>query len=242
MPALPRFLDFARHATAEHMKRILRLPAIQPALAWLVGSYLLIALRTTRWDVHGRNHLAPFAAGRVVIAAFWHERLALMPMLWMQAQVMQPTKAANIHMLVSRHRDGRLIGSVLRRFGVQVVHGSSSEGAMTAMRRTMALLKNGQQIAITPDGPRGPRRVAASGVAQIAALSGVPVLPCSAQISRRRVLRSWDRMVLPLPFGRGVLVCEPPILVPRQGWEASLSMIGAAMTAAVECADRMCES
>ena len=148
MPALPRFLDFARHATAEHMKRILRLPAIQPALAWLVGSYLLIALRTTRWDVHGRNHLAPFAAGRVVIAAFWHERLTLMPMLWMQAQVMQPTKAANIHMLVSRHRDGRLIGSVLRRFGVQVVHGSSSEGAMTAMRRTMALLKNGQQIAI----------------------------------------------------------------------------------------------
>ena len=49
-------------------------------------------------------------------------------------------------------------------------------------------------------------------------------------------------MVLPLPFGRGVLVCEPPILVPRQGWEASLSMIGAAMTAAVECADRMCEA
>lgn len=224
------------------MKRMLRRPAIQAALAWLVGSYLLIALRTTRWDVHGRDHLTPFAAGAVVIAAFWHERLALMPMLWVKAQVMQPTKAANIHMLISRHRDGRLIGSVLRRFGVQVVYGSSSRGAVTALRRTMALLKDGEQVAITPDGPRGPRRVAAPGVAQIAALSGVPVLPCSAQISRRRVLRSWDRMVLPMPFGRGVLVCEPPILVPRQGWEASLPMIGAAMTAAAERADRLCDA
>ena len=221
------------------MKRILRLPALQSALAWLLGSYLIIALRTTRWDVHGSDHLAPFAGGRVVIAAFWHERLALMPMLWVRAQVMQPTKAATIHMLISRHRDGRLIGSVLRRFGVQVVYGSSSSGAVTAMRRTMALLKDGQQVAITPDGPRGPRRVAAAGVAQIAALSGVPVLPCSAQISRRRVLRSWDRMVIPLPFGRGVLVCEPPILVPRQGWEASLPIIGTALTAAAERADRL---
>ena len=222
------------------MKRIIRLTALQPILAWLIGSYLKIALQTTRWDVHGHNHLAPFAAGSVVIAAFWHERLTLMPMLWMKAQVMQPTKAPNIHMLISQHRDGRLIGSILRRFGVQVVHGSSSRGAATAVRQTIALLKNGQQVAITPDGPRGPRRVAAPGVAQIAALSGVPVLPCSAQISRRHVLRSWDRMVLPLPFGRGVLVCEEPILVPRQDWEASLPMIGAAMTEAAERADRLC--
>jgi lysophospholipid acyltransferase (LPLAT)-like uncharacterized protein len=224
------------------MKRIFQLPALQPAVAWLVGSYLMMALRTTRWDVHGGGHLAPFAGGKVVIAAFWHERLTLMPMLWVKAQVMRPTKAANIHMLVSQHRDGRLIGSVLRRFGVKVIHGSSSGGAVTAMRRTMALLKDGQQVAITPDGPRGPRRVAASGVAQIAALSGAPVLPCSAQISRRRALRSWDRMVLPLPFGRGVLVCEPPILVPRHGWEASLPTIGTALTAAVERADRLCRA
>jgi lysophospholipid acyltransferase (LPLAT)-like uncharacterized protein len=159
-----------------------------------------------------------------------------MPMQWVRAQVMQPTKAATIHMLISRHRDGRLIRSVLQRFGVQVVYGSSSGGAVTALRRTMAMLRDGQQVAIT----RGPRRVAASGVAQIAVLSGVPVLPCSAQISRRRVLRSWDRMVLPLPFGRGVLVCEPPIPVPRQDWETSLPMIGTALTSAAERADRLC--
>ena len=106
----------------------------------------------------------------------------------------------------------------------------------------MALLQGDEQVAITPDGPRGPRRVAASGVAQIAALSGVSVLPCSAQTSRRRILRSWDRMVLPLPFGRGVLVCEAPIRVPRQGWEASLPIIETALTAAAERADQLCRA
>jgi lysophospholipid acyltransferase (LPLAT)-like uncharacterized protein len=60
------------------------------------------------------------------------------------------------------------------------------------VRTTIPLLKNGQQVAITPDRPRGPRRVAASEVAQIAVLSGVPVLPCLAQISHRHVLRTWD--------------------------------------------------
>ena len=70
-------------------------------------------------------------------------------------------------------------------------------------------------MVITPDGPRGPPRVAAPGVAQLAAMAGVRVLPCAAQTSRRRVLGTWDRMVLPLPWGRGVIVCAPPIMVPR---------------------------
>ena len=86
----------------------------------------------------------------------------------------------------------------------------------------------------------GPRRVAARGVAQIAALSGAPVLPLAAQTTRRRVLPTWDAMVLPLPFGRGVLVCGPAIAVPREGWDAWLPRIEAALTEAAERADRLC--
>lgn len=222
------------------MKRILRLPAVQTVCSWLLGTYLILTLRTTRWELQGETHLAPFAEGGVVIAAFWHERLALMPMLWVKARAIHPDDAINIHMLVSHHRDGTTIGAILHRFGVQVLRGSSSGGGVTSMRTAITLLKKGQQVAITPDGPRGPRRVAAAGVAQIAALSGAPVLPCSAQISHRHVLRSWDRMVFPLPFGRGVLVCEPPVLVPRGNWEASLPIIVDAMTAAADRADSLC--
>ena len=222
------------------MKRVLRHPATQAVLAWLGGLYLSFALRTTRWVLEGAEHLAPAATGRTTIAAFWHERLALMPMLWMTLRRMSPAQRG--HVLVSQHRDGRLIGVVLRRFRVGMVLGSSRRGGPASMRAALSLLARGEHLVMAPDGPRGPRRRAAPGVAQIAALAGVPVLPCAAQTSRRRVLRSWDRMVVPFPFARGVMVCLPPIMVPRDGWETALPAIEAALTAAADRADALCDA
>ncbi|HET6236578.1 MAG TPA: lysophospholipid acyltransferase family protein [Acetobacteraceae bacterium] len=220
------------------MKRLLRHPATQATLAWLAGLYLLFALRTTRWVLDGAEHMAPHVANHALVAAFWHERLPLMPMLWLKARRMNPAQRMNV--LISLHRDGQLIASVMRRFGVATVFGSSRRGGAAGMRAALPLLARGEHLVITPDGPRGPRRVAAPGVAQVAALSGAPVLPCAAQTSRRRVLRSWDRMVVPLPFGRGVLVCLPVINVPRDGWQGALPEIAAALTAAADRADRLC--
>jgi lysophospholipid acyltransferase (LPLAT)-like uncharacterized protein len=222
------------------MKRLLRHPATQAVLVWLGGLYLIFALRTTRWVLDGPEHLAQVTAGQATVAAFWHERLALMPMLWLTLRRKDPAQRG--HVLVSQHRDGRLIGAVMRRFGVAVVYGSSRRGGAAGVRAALPPLARGEHLVMTPDGPRGPRRVAAPGVAQIAALAGVPVLPCAAQTSRRRVLRTWDRMVVPLPFGRGVLVCLPPISVPRDGWQEALPEIAAALTAAADRADRLCDA
>jgi lysophospholipid acyltransferase (LPLAT)-like uncharacterized protein len=220
------------------MKALLRHPATQAVLVWLGGLYLIFALRTTRWVLDGPEHLAQVTAGQTTVAAFWHERLALMPMLWLTLRRSDPAQRG--HVLVSQHRDGRFIGAVMRRFGVDAVYGSSRRGGATGVLTSLPLLARGEHLIITPDGPRGPRRVAAPGVAQIAGIAGVPVLPCAAQTSRRRVLRSWDRMVVPLPFGRGVLVCLPPIAVAQQGWEATVPQIEAALTAAADRADRLC--
>jgi lysophospholipid acyltransferase (LPLAT)-like uncharacterized protein len=150
-----------------------------------------------------------------------------------------------MHVLVSRHQDGRLIGDMMRSFGLDLVHGSSSKGAAqkggaSGMRALLAVLAAGDQVVITPDGPRGPRRQLARGVAQLAALAGVPVLPCAARSTRRRVLPTWDRMILPLPFGRGVLVCGAPIHVPRDRWADSLPVIAAALTQAADEAEALC--
>jgi lysophospholipid acyltransferase (LPLAT)-like uncharacterized protein len=145
-----------------------------------------------------------------------------------------------VHVLVSQHRDGRFIGAVVSRFAIDVVLGSSSRGGAKSTRMLLNLLAGGDHIGITPDGPRGPRRVAAAGVAQLAALSGVPVLPCAAQTTRHWVLRTWDRMVVPKPFGRGVVVCLPTIAVPRDTWQETVPAIGAALTAAADAADRLC--
>ncbi|MBV9734673.1 MAG: lysophospholipid acyltransferase family protein [Acidisphaera sp.] len=220
------------------LKRLSRHAWTQAVLARALGRYLGFALRTTRWQLHGEAHVAPHFAGAPAIAAFWHERLPMMPMLWLMARRRGTT--AGMHVLVSRHRDGRFIGAVVSRFAVHVVHGSSSRGGAAGVRTLLGLLERGDQVALTPDGPRGPRRRAAPGVAQIAALAGVPVLPCGAQTTRRRVLESWDRMVVPLPFGRGVLVCGAPIAVPRDGWQEALPVIEQALNEAAATADRLC--
>ncbi len=223
------------------LKPLLRRPALQSLLAALLGRYLALALRTTRWTIHGLENIAPHLAGAPAIVAFWHERLPLMPALWRQARRDGP----RAHILVSRHSDGRLIGDLMRRFRVEVVHGSTARngddrGGAAALRALLRQLAAGEHVVITPDGPRGPRRQAAAGVAQLAAVSGVPVLPCAAQTSRRRVLASWDRMVLPLPFGRGVIVCRPAIRVGRRDAAAALQTIAAALTAAADEADLLC--
>jgi lysophospholipid acyltransferase (LPLAT)-like uncharacterized protein len=225
------------------LKRLSRSEATQRLVLALAGGYLAFALRTTRWTLHGEEHTLPALAGQPVIAAFWHERLPLMPMLWRVARQRGTPKRTAV--LVSRHADGRLIGRLIARFDLAVVHGSTSRdgrnrGGAAGLRQMLDWLAAGNNVGITPDGPRGPRREAAPGVAALAALSGVPVLPCAAQTRWRWQLDSWDRMVLPLPFGRGALVCRPPIAVPRDGAEAALPVIATALTEAAEEADRLC--
>lgn len=213
----------------------------QALLAWVLAQYLGFALGTTRWTLVGQLHVAPMFSHQPAVVAFWHERLGLMPRLWRIAQ--RSGAPMGLHVLVSRHRDGRLIGGIMRRFGVGLIHGSSSRGGPASLRAAAAALAAGDHIVITPDGPRGPRRRAAPGVAQLAAIAGVPVLPVSAQTSRRFILaRSWDRMVVPLPFGRGVIVCGAPIMVERENWADSLPLITAALDAAAVQADRDCHA
>jgi lysophospholipid acyltransferase (LPLAT)-like uncharacterized protein len=222
------------------LKRLAKARFTQGFLAGLAGLYLRFALGTTRWRLHGAEHIKGHAADTPLIIAFWHERQAMMPMLWVF--VRRPETRIRAHVLVSRHRDGRLIGAVVRWFRLDAVYGSSSRGGPASLRALAGLLAAGDYVAITPDGPRGPRREAAPGVAQLAALSGVRVLPCAAQSTRRTVLRTWDRFIVPLPFARGAVVCEPAIAVGPDGWQEALPRIAAAMTAAAETADRLCAS
>lgn len=231
------------------LKRLLKSGAVQATGAWIVGHYLRWALATTRWRVVGEAHLDTVVANPPCIAAFWHERLPLMPAMWLHVRNDRRV-GREMHVLVSRHRDGRFIADAISYLSIDVVHGSSAKpgkasatatkGGASGVRVMLDLLETGDFVAITPDGPRGPRRVAAAGVAQLGGLSGLPVLACAAQTTRHRVLGSWDRMMVPLPFGRGVIVCAPLIHVPREGWEDSLLAIQAALTAVSDEADRLC--
>ena len=214
-------------------------PGIGLALLARIGAlYVRLVHATTRWEVRGQTNLDA-AAGSAVIAAFWHGRLFLSPM-------MKPPGRRRVAM-ISHNRDGTMIAALAARFGVSAVRGSTHDrrkgrdkGGAAAYRAALARLADPATIlAVTPDGPRGPRMRAAAGVARLARASGCPVLPVAFSTRRGRVLRSWDRFLLPFPFGRGVKIYGPLIL-PGDGDEAVRAAIEAALTAVTDEADRAC--
>ncbi len=220
-------------------KRLIRHPAVQGMLAWLVALYLRLVWATTRWTLVGEEHAHAFA-DRPMILAFWHERLPLAALGWrLLARRVPQGGGRRAQVLISRHRDGRLIAAAVRPFGIDVVHASSSKGGATGLRGLARILSGGGVAVITPDGPRGPARVAAPGVAQLAALAGVPVLPCAVASSRMRLAGSWDRMRFPLPFARGVAVMGAPVAVAREDAATGVAAIAAALNAACAQADAM---
>ena len=138
------------------MKSLLRTPQAQAILASLLSFYLTFALRTTRWTLDGQEHFRPHGAGAPAVFAFWHEFLPLMPALSLIARKLPFYRLTPIHTLVSQHRDGQFIGAVVRRFGILPILGSSTRGGATGMRNLLGVLRKGELIGITPDGPRGP--------------------------------------------------------------------------------------
>ena len=179
---------------------------VRGALCRLAALYIRIVYLTGRWTVAGGDVPAGFwDRGSPFILAFWHGRILMMPRAW------RPGVA--ISMLISQHRDGQIIARTVSHFGIDTVAGSSSRGGSAALRAMLKTLKAGRCVGITPDGPRGPRMTATDGIAQLARLSGAPVIPCSYSVSRRRVIGSWDRFILAWPFSRGIFLWGAPIRV-----------------------------
>ena len=157
--------------TPRWFKWLVRHPRTKDGLARLLGRYLAFTYRTTRWTFQGLEHLERTTKGGAPgLVCFWHERLMMAPMLAIRAQAEGATMPT--HVLVSGHNDGRFIGQTVGRFGLGTVIGSSSKGGSGSLRNMLLLLRGGSNIVITPDGPRGPPKYAATGVAQLAAATG----------------------------------------------------------------------
>jgi len=185
-------------------RRIVRSDRLHRALCWTIQLYMRLVFATNRWTVEGAEHPRRLlAAGRPFVGAFWHGRMMLIPLAW--------RRMAPMHMLISPHRDGRIIADAVAYFGIGSVAGSSRRGGTAALRALVKLLAAGDCVAITPDGPSGPAMVASSGIVNVARLARVPIQPIVFATSRRRVMGSWDRMHVALPFGRGIILWGEPI-------------------------------
>lgn len=188
-------------------KILLQKPLAQRMLGHLASLYIRLLNNTNRWHVDRPDSTRTLVANRKpFILCFWHNRIPIMPRLWHGL----PLK---LQMLISAHRDGRVISHAVQPFGIETVTGSRNKSGARAFREMLRLLKDGHCVGITPDGPRGPRMRATPGAVLLAQLSGVPLVPVSASVSRRRLLQTWDRFIVPGLGGRGVILWGEPLHV-----------------------------
>ena len=198
------------------LKQILASDASRTALTWIAAQYIRLVWLTGKWQIFGEELPEKLIGeGQPFIVAFWHGRLIMMAFSWKRCDL--------VHMLISGHRDGRLVSGMMSYFGSKTVFGSSTRGGAAAFIQMARLLRQGEVVGITPDGPRGPRMRANDGIIALAKVAGVPVLPLTFSASLRFVFQSWDRFLLPLPVGRGVFIWGRPIHVPNGANEAIIA-------------------
>ena len=197
------------------MKKLLNNIIIQYILAVLAASYLWFCYLTGRWRTENGHYMRDSVAGGAMIASFWHSRLTMTAFLWRRYS------RQRIRGMISAHGDGRMFARIGYFIRVKAIYGSSRRGGLTALRQLELSLQQGAAAAITPDGPRGPKCRVKPGIILAAMRSGAPIVPVAFAMSRQLRLRSWDEMVIPLPFARGVFVCGEPMFV-ESGADARL--------------------
>ncbi len=186
--------------------------AISSLKLFLIGviaaAVITVLYRLIRW-----THIVPagvFENPESVIIAFWHNRIVMMPKHYMHYRRGRPVPS---YMLISQHGDGRIIAWAVRVMGIRSVAGSSSRGGLRALLELMRHGRAGSDMGFTPDGPRGPRCEVKDGIVVAAAKTGCVVVPCAYSTSRRWTLRTWDGMIIPKPFSRGVFMAGEPITI-----------------------------
>jgi lysophospholipid acyltransferase (LPLAT)-like uncharacterized protein len=178
-------------------------------LSFLAASFIRCLRATVRIRFHGDERVREWErTGTHFILAFWHRHLLLMPYAY---------RGRRISVLVSQSKDGELIARTVARLGIDSSRGSSSRGGIAGMRSLLRKAAEGWDIAFTPDGPRGPLREVQPGVILAAAATGLAVQPVAIAASRAKLLRSWDRFLVPLPFSRVHIVYGEPLVVERRG-------------------------
>jgi len=190
---------------------------------WLippVGSAVIRALGGTLRlrTLHADRIKAFWETGRPVIIAFWHGRQIMMPLCY---------GGSRLSILISQHRDGELIHRIVRRFGFDTVRGSTTRGGARALRQMARMGRAGADLAVTPDGPKGPRCIAQAGVVELAKLTGLPIVPLTFSASKKNssavgtASKSRCRSAGPAMRGASRSACRPTPTarsLRRSGW------------------------
>lgn len=209
------------------MKHLARSPRVQKTLAAVFSTYLRFVFSTLRWTREGHERAQHvWKAGGGAILCFWHARIPLSPCSWELHNGAQDMRA-----LISRSADGEFIAQTMERIGFPAIRGSrkkmsnpaKEKGGSEALREMVRWVKGGGGVAITPDGPHGPAERMGEGTPVLAKLTGAPVLLVGLACKPCIRFPSWDRTVLPLPFGRAAMVWDGPISIDKDADNAAVA-------------------
>lgn len=183
--------------------------------AWLIVGLIESVSRTLRY--RWQDNSAYFDSGESdpVIYCVWHNRLGLtMPAYYNYFK--SRSRSSGLAAMVSASKDGGLLAAILECFNVQAVRGSTSRRGPQALLELTTWAERGYDLAITPDGPRGPCYQVQDGVMSLAQITGLPIIPCSFYARWKLRVNSWDRFQIPLPFSHCEMMVGKPIRVPRE--------------------------
>jgi lysophospholipid acyltransferase (LPLAT)-like uncharacterized protein len=187
-------------------KRLLKSPTMHSIMACIATLLIRLIYITARVQKIVPATAYPYMTGeKPAIFCFWHGRMVM--------HLMVKPRGRPVFVLSSQHTDGSAIVAIMRWFRVGTVRGSASRGSAKALRNLFKVTHAGGNIAITPDGPRGPTQKAAFGAAFIAAKTGYPIVPVTFSAARFLRFRSWDKFMLPKPFTRILFVIGEPIVI-----------------------------
>ena len=205
------------------MKSVLRSNLVQSLLANLIWAYMAMIGRFGKWHVEGLETARQvWREESGAVLACWHSRILLLPVGWTRYVRHFETKKANPGILISLSRDGEFVARASEKLGLKIIRGSAAnkkkrknKGGAAAIRETSAFLGDGNVVCITLDGPRGPRQRAGSGAVLMAQKKNAKLIPYALACSPAKRLKSWDRFVIPMPFGKGAVIFGEPIEASR---------------------------
>ena len=191
------------------IKRFSKTHIGQKLIGFLFYSITSLISRSIRWEYLVENEKSNiFNSNEEYIFCCWHNKLFLGPHLLPRNRI--------INALQSSHSDGMVTSLAFKYLGMNVILGSSKKGGMQAFRKMVKCIKSGESVAITPDGPKGPKEKVKEGIIKLAQITETSIIPLVWTTNKFKLINSWDNFVIPYPFSKGVYSFGKPIYIKKQ--------------------------
>ena len=177
------------------------------ALSFIGRCVFQLLFLLNKIKIHGEDNLLQLAqAGKPIMVCVWHGRL-LFPSWYIRLNM------TNLHAIASRHSDAEIMARILKHWGYNLIRGSTRKGGKAVVQKMANVFKNGGIVAVTNDGPKGPPRIAKAGSTGLAIKYNVNMITITGSATQYWQMKSWDKFMLPKPFGRIDILVAPPLQI-----------------------------